>query len=212
MEKHTKLSVQWFYNLLMNGECELLDFKEQLSDKISFGKSYKGFSPKYDELAKDVVAFANKKGGFLFIGIVDDTKEISKEFKYDSLKIFELIRQIQDRTIPSITLISHELTVEETKLLVLEIPFSNQLHRTSKGEYLIRSNDGNRAIEAHEMNTILSEKGLLVYDQKTWQLEIQSTENDAQGNPIPGWQDIISTRDLYTRIRKNRPNSPYLKK
>jgi hypothetical protein len=39
------------------------------------------------------------------------------------------------------------------------------MHRTSKGEYLIRSNDGNRAIEPYEIATI-SEKGLIVYDQK----------------------------------------------
>ena len=45
----------------------MVDFKEQLEDKIAFGKSLKNFAPKYDDLAKDVVAFANKKGGFLFV-------------------------------------------------------------------------------------------------------------------------------------------------
>ena len=47
---------------LPQGECEIVDFKESLSDKSAFGKSYKNFAPKYDELAKDVVAFANRKG------------------------------------------------------------------------------------------------------------------------------------------------------
>jgi predicted HTH transcriptional regulator len=73
MHKYTKHSIQWFYNLLAQGECDILDFKEQLDDKVIFGKSIKNFAPKYEELAKDVVAFANKKGGFLFIGIVDVT-------------------------------------------------------------------------------------------------------------------------------------------
>ncbi len=41
MEKFTKHSIQWFYNLL--------------SDKIIFGKSLKSYAPKQDELAKDVV-------------------------------------------------------------------------------------------------------------------------------------------------------------
>lgn len=72
MKKHTRHSVQWFYNLLAKGECETLDFKEQLEDKLIFGKSQRSFSPNYESLAKDVVAFANKKGGFLFIGIVDE--------------------------------------------------------------------------------------------------------------------------------------------
>lgn len=211
MEKLTRHSIQWFYNLLSTGECEILDFKEQLEDKTAFGKTLKNFAPKYDELAKDVVAFANKKGGFLFVGIEDKTKEINTEFEYNDTKIFELIRQIQDRTVPSITLKPHKLRIEHTNLLVLEIPFTTQLHRTSKSEYLIRSNDGNRPIETYEMATVQAEKGLIVYDQKTWDLPFESRETDRQGIPIPGWQDLNKTRDLYLRIQGEKPQSPYLK-
>lgn len=211
MEKFTKHSIQWFYDLLQQGECEIMDFKEELSDKNIFGKSFKGYAPKYDELAKDVVAFANNKGGFLFLGIIDDSKEVNQSFKYDNQKIFDLVRQIQDRTSPSITLGIHKLKVENTNLLVLEIPFTKQLHRTSKGEYLIRSNDGNRAIEPHEISTILAEKELLVFDQKTWNLNLSSVQSDTQGNPVPGWQNIEKTRGLYNRIKNNKPASPHLK-
>ena len=59
MKKYTKLSIQWFYNLIEQGECNILDFKEQLDNKIIFGKSLKGFSSNYSELAKDIVAFSN---------------------------------------------------------------------------------------------------------------------------------------------------------
>jgi predicted HTH transcriptional regulator len=211
MEKLTRHSIQWFYNLLAKGECETLDFKEQLDDKIVFGKSHKSFAPKYEDLAKDVVAFANKKGGFLFIGIVDDTKEVNLNFIYDDTKVFELVRQIQDRTLPSITLKAHKLTVDETDLLLLEIPFSQQLHCTSKGEYLIRSNDGNRTIEPHEIATVQAEKGLIVFDRKTWKLNLTSSETDKYGNSIPGWQDLEKTRTLFQRIQSEKPQSPYLK-
>ena len=61
MKKYTKLSAQWFYELLETGECEIMDFKEQLEDKNIFGKSLKNFAPNYEEMARDVVAFANKK-------------------------------------------------------------------------------------------------------------------------------------------------------
>ena len=211
MVKHTKHSIQWFYELLQQGECDIMDFKEELSDKNIFGRSIKNYAPKYEELANDVVAFANKKGGFLFLGIVDDSKEVNKDFTYTHSKIFELVRQIQDRTTPSITLSVHKLKVEGTDLLVLEIPFTKQLHRTSKGAYLIRSNNGNRAIEPHEISTIQAEKDLIIYDQKTWDLNIKSSEKDSQGNPIPGWQNIQKTRDLYNRIKSQKPTSPYLK-
>ena len=148
MRKYTKLSVQWFYNLLERGECDIMDFKEQLEDKTLFGKPMKNFAPKYDETARDVVAFANNKGGFLFIGIVDGTKEVNDNFVYDDEKVYELIHQVQDRTEPTITLTPHKIKVKGKDLLVLEIPFSSQLHRTSRGEFLIRSNNGNRPMEA----------------------------------------------------------------
>lgn len=199
MKKQTKLSIQWFYTLLERGECDIMDFKEQLEDKTAFGKSLKNFAPKYDETARDVVAFANNKGGFLFIGIVDSTKEINKDFVYNNEKVFDLIHQIQDRTEPTITLIPHKINVEGKDLLVLEIPFSTQLHRTSRGEFLIRSNDGNRPIEPYEMATIMSEKGLIVYDQKTWRISGE-------------WLDEKRLSNLRDMIEAKNADSPYLNK
>lgn len=199
MKKQTKLSIQWFYTLLERGECDIMDFKEQLEDKTVFGKSLKNFAPKYDETARDVVAFANNKGGFLFIGIVDGTKEINKDFVYNNEKVFDLIHQIQDRTEPTITLIPHKINVEGKDLLVLEIPFSTQLHRTSRGEFLIRSNDGNRPIEPYEMATIMSEKGLIVYDQKTWRISGE-------------WLDEKRLSNLRDMIEAKNADSPYLNK
>lgn len=199
MKKYTKISVQWFYNLLERGECDIVDFKEQLEDKKVFGKSLKNFAPKYDEMARDVVAFANLKGGFLFVGIVDETKVVNETFVYDDKKIFELIKQVQDRTNPTITLVPHRVRVSNTDLLVLEIPFSSQLHRTSKGEYLIRCNDGNRPIEPHEIASIQSEKGLIVYDQKAW---------DISGE----WMDDGRLQTLRNLIEAKNSESPYLEK
>lgn len=199
MKKYTKISVQWFYSLLERGECDIVDFKEQLEDKMVFGKSLRNYAPKYDEMARDVVAFANLKGGFLFVGIVDETKEVNESFVYDDKKIFELIKQVQDRTTPTITLIPHRIRVKGTDLLVLEIPFSPQMHRTSKGEYLIRCNDGNRAIEPHEIATIQAEKGLIVYDQKTWNISGE-------------WLDENRLQTLRSLIETKNSESPYLDK
>ena len=212
MKKLTKLSVQWFYDLLERGECDIMDFKEQLDDKRVFGKSIRSFSGSYEELARDVVAFANYKGGFLFVGIQDSTKEINRQFVYEKQKIFDLVKQVQDRTFPSITLIPHPITIDGVRLLVLEIPFSTQMHRTSKGEYLIRSNDGNRSIEPYEMATIMSEKNLIVFDQKVWNIRFLSREQDNLGNPLPGWQSRDRIEKLLKMIGSVRPDSPYLRK
>ena len=55
-KKMTKLSISWFYELLEKGECDIMDFKEQLEDKEVFGKSLKNYGPNYEEMARDVVA------------------------------------------------------------------------------------------------------------------------------------------------------------
>jgi predicted HTH transcriptional regulator len=99
----------------------------------------------------------------------------------------------------TITLIPHRIHVKDTDLLVLEIPFSTQLHRTSKGEYLIRCNDGNRAIESHEIATIQAEKGLIVYDQKTWSISGE-------------WLDENRLQTLRSLIETKNSESPYLDK
>ena len=205
MRKLTRLSEQWFYDLLDRGECDIVDFKEQLGDKQIFGKSLKNFAPNYEDLARDVVAFANAKGGFLFIGIVDGTKEVNTSFVYDQQSIFALISQVQDRTTPSITLTPHKLRVQNVDLLVLEIPFSNQLHRTSRGEFLIRSNDENRPIEPHEMATIQAEKGLLIYDRKVWNWP----HPDVDG--VPSWIDLRRIAEYKSLMASVDAQNPRIK-
>ena len=88
---------------------------------------------------------------------------------------------------------------EGKDLLVLEIPFSTQLHRTSRGEFLICSNDGNRPIEPYEMATIMAEKGLIVYDQKTWHISGE-------------WLDQKRLSKLQDMIEAKNADSPYLDK
>ena len=83
--------------------------------------------------------------------------------------------------------------------MLLEIPFSNQMHRTSRGEFLIRSNDGNRPIKPYEMATILAEKGMIVYDQQTW-------------NVGGDWIDPKRLARLRDLIEAKNSESPYLDK
>ncbi|MBT3210278.1 MAG: hypothetical protein HN704_00880 [Bacteroidetes bacterium] len=211
MKKHTKLNVQWLYNILLKSESDIVDFKEQLTDKTIFGKSFKDFAPNYNEIAKDVVAFANRKGGFIIIGITDKKHEINDKFKINDQKIIKLIKNIQDLTQPSVTLIPHTIKVNNTELLILEIPFSEQLHCTSKGLYVIRNVDGNKIIEPHEIATIQAEKNLIIYDQKLWRFSFQPEKKDNQGNEIPAWLNIAQLRELYVQIQAKNPQSHYLK-
>ncbi len=61
MKKLTKLGAQWFYSFLKHGECDILDFKQQLEDKRVFGKPLKKLAPKYEETAREDVALPTTK-------------------------------------------------------------------------------------------------------------------------------------------------------
>jgi ATP-dependent DNA helicase RecG len=211
MKKYTKLNVQWLYNIIDGGETDTVDFKEQLNDKDIFDKSLKNYAPNYSELAKDVVAFANKKGGFIVLGITDKEKTVNTDFVYNNNEITHLIKQVQDLTRPTITIVPHKINLNGTEIAILEIPFSEQLHCTSQGVYVIRNFDGNRLIEPHEMIVVQAEKNLIVYDRKTWKIPLQSKQIDKQGNTVPAWQNIDKLRILYNLIKNRNSNSPYLK-
>ncbi len=211
MKKYTKLDVQWLYNIIAEGETDTVDFKEQIGNKNIFGKSLKSYAPNYVELAKDVVAFANNKGGFIILGITDKEKEVNPDFIYNGSEIMKLIKNIQDLTKPSITLVPHKVIYKNNEIIILEIPFSEQLHCTSQGLYVIRNYDGNKIIEPHEMVTVQSQKNLIMFDRKLWKLPIESKEKDKHGNIVPAWQNIEKLRNLFALIKQKKPDSQYLK-
>ncbi len=55
-----------YFQIIQHGETETVEFKER-------------FPPNANDVAKEVAAFANSKGGILFIGVTDDKKIIGIE-------------------------------------------------------------------------------------------------------------------------------------
>ena len=81
MKKLTKLSVQWFYDLLERGECDIMDFKEQLEDKQLFGKSLKSFSSSYDEFGEITNSEART-----YLNLPDSKREYMSRLMYELVK------------------------------------------------------------------------------------------------------------------------------
>ena len=110
------------------------------------------------KLTKDHV-FPRSKGGFLFIGIVDDSKEINKDFVYQDSKVFELVDSCYERDDKQPDVIAttadgtqylieftfdykvqHKQAIDYKNLNCLEIDLSKQSLETVE-KFLLESND-----------------------------------------------------------------------
>lgn len=145
--------------LLQKPEGTKLDFKEQMHLRTDSEKK---------ELAKDVCAIANAKGGrgYILFGVEDHTKRIIgiEEKKYREEQIQQIISQRCD---PPVQISFEIISVENKALGVLTIFKSNQKpHQIRQtGTFYIRRGSTTDIARREEIASMLQETGLLEYER-----------------------------------------------
>lgn len=142
-------------------ESRYLGFKEDI--KTEFKSDIKRLSD--DDIIEAVVAFANIKGGILYLG-VEDSGEITG-LHSDYKGITYLAAFIANRTIPTIS-VRVEKFGEEPDYITIEVPQSRSIVATSSGKILRRriKVDGtpeNIPMYPYEISSRLSDLSLLDY-------------------------------------------------
>lgn len=126
------------------------DFKEKIS------------SP--DELAKDLVCFANTDGGQLIIGVakdraikgVDDPDSVNRDVDNVAFNNCE----------PPITVVQEILDDNGRKVVVVNIPKGDRRpYRTNKGRYYVRTSSGCRDASREELLRLFQATESLYYDE-----------------------------------------------
>jgi len=126
------------------------DFKERIS------------SP--DELAKDLVCFANTDGGQLIIGVakdhtnkgVDDPDSVNRDVDNVAFNNCE----------PPITVVQEVLDDNGRKVVVVNIPKGDHRpYRTNKGRYYVRTSSGCRDASREELLRLFQATESLYYDE-----------------------------------------------
>lgn len=140
--------------------------ESQTYDRKSL-KAVTGKTADFDEIAKDCVAFANRDGGHLVIGIEDNL-----EYPDPSQRIPEdlkdsVVKRINERTInvaivPSI--VRAENGGEYLDLEVLRSAVS--IASTTKGGYYIRDNDESKPIAPEELLRAITDKPSFSWETK----------------------------------------------
>lgn len=145
--------------LLQKPEGTKLDFKEQMLLRTDGEKK---------ELAKDVCAIANSKGGrgYIIYGIQDGTKNIIgiEEIKYREEQMQQIISQRCD---PPVQLTFEIVQLDNKAVGVLTIYKSNQKpHQIRQtGTFFIRRGSTTDIARREEIASMLQETGLLEYER-----------------------------------------------
>lgn len=145
--------------LLQKSEGPKLDFKLQLSFKADSEKK---------ELAKDVTAIANSKGGrgYIIFGVQDKTKILVgiEDRKYSEEQIQQIISQRCD---PPVSIKFDTISIDNKVIGVLTIYKSTQKpHQIRQtGSFYIRRGSTTDIARREEVASMLQETGIIQYEQ-----------------------------------------------
>lgn len=142
------LSQQDLIEIISKGESPYIEFKEE---KI-----------KPNDLAGEIVSFANMEGGTIIIGVSDEgiIKGVSIEDIEE--KIMNICR---NNCIPNIIPIYKEIVVEGAKVVVLTIPKGvNKPYYTIDNKYYIRAGTTKRIASREELMRLFQASGAVHFD------------------------------------------------
>jgi len=137
---------------------------EKLTKGEGFHTEFKEILPSRENLAKEIVCFANTNGGHLFIG-VNDSGEITGMEDIDSAML--LIEDVAyQRCEPPITILQETITIEGQTVLVVNIPKGSQRpYRTRSGQYYIRSSNRCRQASQEELLRLFQAGESMFFDE-----------------------------------------------
>lgn len=179
--------------LLQKPEGTKLDFKEQMLLRTDSEKK---------ELAKDVCAIANSRGGrgYIIYGVEDHTKRILgiEEKKYREEQIQQIISQRCD---PPVQLAFEIVSVDHKPLGVLTIYKSNQKpHQIRQtGTFYIRRGSTTDIARREEIASMLQECGLIEYERTVLSnVDINVLDDKALTTYVNKMGLISSTEEYYS--------------
>jgi predicted HTH transcriptional regulator len=138
---------------ILNGEDSYTQFKEQIVSS--------------KDLAKEMVAFSNARGGIIVFGVADDSS-----IKGLTLKDIESIGQLvgnvgQENVKPPIHPLIQNKTIDEKRVLIVTIESgSGKPYKTSSGIFYTKSGADKKIMSDEELKRLFSEPKRLYTDEE----------------------------------------------
>ena len=145
------MDIEELFELIEKRETLHVDFKEQVPRSN-------------EEIAKDLVCFANTDGGRIIIGVSENGEIIGVQ------NPDEILRRIDDiafnRCEPPITIVPETLKINDKWIVVINIPKGEQRpYRTSSGRFYIRSGPRCREASREELLRLFQATESIFYDE-----------------------------------------------
>lgn len=116
-----KMTIKEFETILLKGEGLNVEFKSWIKAK--------SMKERIDLVIKELIAFANAKGGTVFLG-VEDNGEVTGCTDYDCQNILE---RIYDKTIPSMYTEIEEILYHDMIILAITVERDGTIYATTSG-------------------------------------------------------------------------------
>ncbi len=138
--------------MLAKGEDSVTQFKENIFNT--------------EQLAQEIIAFANSAGGTIVIG-VKDSGEIEGLTDEDIRRLNQLISNTASEHVkPPILPKTEIIFVDQKKILLIFVPFGpNKPYGTGKGIYYTKFGSDKRKISQDELRRLFQESGKLYADE-----------------------------------------------
>ncbi len=168
----------------------MYDSLTELIEKISLGEDatieFKREMPRRSNLADEIAAFANARGGVILIG-VDDNREIVG-LNRQALDSAEktVVEICQDSIDPILLIFTEKLRIDDKNLLKIEVPRSLFVHKTSNG-YFIRQGSSKREMPTEQLARLFqarSQARIIAFDEQF----------------VPNTDKDTLSKDLYQRF------------
>lgn len=139
---------------IKNGESSYVEFKEKFTDNL--------------EIAKEIVAFLNLRGGKIFIGVSDDGKIVGvdeKEIKNIEERIMNICRSVVQ---PEIIPVYEKVKINGKFISILEVNGIDKpyyVFKNNRKTYYIRVGTTVREATRDELRRLFQASGLVHYDE-----------------------------------------------
>ena len=173
--------------------------ESQTYDRKSL-KTVTGKTADFDELAKDCVAFANRDGGHLAIGIENDEELPPVSQRISGTLKEKVVKRINELTI-NVALIPRIITSENGgEYLDLEVLRSSvSIASTTKGGFFIRDNDSSKPIAPDDLLRAITDK-----PSYSWETKVSLKYKLEQC-------DTVKMKSLLSKIRASDRVSTFVK-
>ncbi len=168
----------------------MFDSLTELADKISLGEDatieFKRELPRRSNLADEIVAFANARGGVILIGVDDDGEVVGVDRHALDTAEKTVVEICQDSIDPILLIFTEKLRIDGKNLLKIEVPRSLFVHKTSNG-YFIRQGSSKREMPTEQLARLFqtrSQARIIAFDEQF----------------VPNTDKSTLRRDLYQRF------------